>query len=117
LATTKVNEAKDIAEVVKRYRDSVEYIIVSMGARGALGFSKEGDYHVKPPKVAVRNSSGAGDSFMGGVVSVMSNSGSFEEALKTGVACGTAAVLTDSGGLCRKTDLDSIKKEVIIEKF
>lgn len=117
LTATKAKEAKEIAEAVKPFRDSVEYIVVSMGARGALGFSKEGDYRVMPPKVKVRNSLGAGDSFMGGVVSVMSDSGSFGEALRVGVACGTATVLAASGGLCRKTDVDSIKKEVIIEKF
>jgi 1-phosphofructokinase family hexose kinase len=117
LAATKAKETKEIAEAVKPFRDSVEYIVVSMGARGALGFSQEGDYHVTPPKVKVRNSLGAGDSFMGGVVSVMSDSGSFREALRVGVACGTATVLAASGGLCRKTDVDSIKKEVIIEKF
>lgn len=112
-----VSEVKEIAEAVKHYRDSVEYIIVSIGGRGALGFSKEGDYHARPPKVKVRNSLGAGDSLLGGVVSVMSKSGSFEEALRVGVACGTAATLGISGGLCKKTDVDSIKKEVIIEKF
>lgn len=117
LTETKVNEIKDIAETVKPYRDSVEYIIVSLGARGAVGFSKEGDYHVRPPKIKARNSSGAGDSFMAGVVSVMNESGSFEEALRTGVACGTAAVLTGPGGLCKKTDVDSVRKEVIIETF
>ncbi len=117
LAATKAKEVKEIAEAVKHFRDGVEYIVVSMGARGALGFSKEGNYHVTPPKVKVRNSLGAGDSFVGGVVSVMSDSGSFEEALRVGVACGTATVLAVSGGLCKKTDVDSIKKEVIIEKF
>jgi fructose-1-phosphate kinase PfkB-like protein len=47
----------------------------------------------------------------------MSKSGSFEEALRVGVACGTAATLGISGSLCKTTDVDSIKKEVIIEKF
>ena len=112
-----VSEVKEIAEAVKHYRDSVEYIIVSIGGRGALGFSKDGDYHARPPKVKVRNSLGAGDSLLGGVVSVMSKSGSFEEALRVGVACGTAATLGISGSLCKTTDVDSIKKEVIIEKF
>lgn len=117
LAQATVNEVKEIAEVVKPFRGIVDYIVVSMGARGAVGFSKEGDYHAMPPKVKVRNSLGAGDSLLGGVVSVMSRSGSFEEALKVGVACGTATALGISGSFCRKSDVDSMKKEVIIEKF
>lgn len=112
-----VNEAKEIGELVKPFRDIVEYIIVSMGARGAIGFSKEGDYQVMPPKVKVRNSVGAGDSLLAGVVFVMSQQGTFEEALRLGVACGTAATLGAAGSLCKKTDIDMIKKEVIIEKF
>jgi 6-phosphofructokinase 2 len=117
LAAAKAKEVKEITEAVKHLRDSVEYIVVSMGARGALGFSRKGDYWAKPPRVKVRNSLGAGDSLMGGIVSVMSDSGSFEEALRVGVACGTATVLAVSGDLCKKADVDSIKKEVIIEKF
>jgi 1-phosphofructokinase family hexose kinase len=117
LAATKAKEVEEIADAVKCFRDSVEYIVVSMGARGALGFSGKGNYHVTPPKVKVRNLLGAGDSFVAGMVSVMSDSGSFEEALRVGVACGTASVLATSGDLCRKPDVDSIKKEVIIEKF
>ncbi|MEN6615779.1 MAG: hexose kinase, partial [Syntrophorhabdus sp.] len=118
LASTKVSDIKDIAEAVKPFREMIEYIIVSMGARGAVGFSKEGNYHVVPPKVRVRNSTGAGDSLLGGVVSTMNATGSFEEALKIGVACGTASTLGISGNnVCAKTDMESIKKEVIIEKF
>lgn len=117
LASTRASDIKDIADAVKPYREIVEYIIVSMGARGAVGFSKEGNYHVIPPKVKVRNSTGAGDSLLGGVVSTMSATGSFEEALKIGVACGTASTLGVSGTICAKSDVESIKKEVIIEKF
>lgn len=117
LVENSMNTVEEIAEYVKPYRDSVEYIIVSMGARGAAGFSKEGDYRVTPPKVNVRNSVGAGDSMLGGVVFAMSQQNSFEDALRLGIACGTAATLSAAGDLCTKKDIDFIKKEVIIEKI
>ncbi len=117
LVEKSVNEVEEIVECVRPFRDIVEYIIVSMGARGAVGFSKEGDYHAVPPKVKVRNSVGAGDSLLAGVAFVMSRQGAFEEALRLGVACGTAATLSAAGSLCAKEDIDSIKKEVIIEKI
>jgi len=117
LVEKRVNEVEEIVEYVKPFRDVVEYIIVSMGARGAVGFSKEGDYHAVPPKVKVRNSVGAGDSLLAGVALVMSRQGAFEEALRLGVACGTATKIIAAGGLCAKEDIDSIKKEVIIEKI
>lgn len=112
-----VSETDEIIEQVRPYRDTVEYIVVSMGARGAMGFSVEGDYHAIPPKIKVRNSAGAGDSMLGGLVFVMSQHGPFEEALKLGVACGAATALGAAGSLCTIEEIESIKKEVIIEKI
>lgn len=117
LVQSKVGGPEEIKETVKQYRDNVEYIIVSLGARGAIGFSKEGNYYAKPPRVNVRNSSGVGDSLLGGFVAVITQSGSLEEALKIGVACGTATTLGVLGTVCKKKDVNAIKEEVIIEKF
>jgi 1-phosphofructokinase family hexose kinase len=118
LAGSQATEAKEIRKVAAPYLDVVEYIVVSLGPRGAIGISKEGNYHAKPPRVNARNaSSGAGDALLGGFVSVFTQSGSFEESLKMGVACGTATRLGISGTIGRKNDIDTINKEVIIEKF
>lgn len=117
LAGSQAVEPEEIKEVVKPFRNNVEYIIVSLGARGAVGFSKEGNYYAKPPRVNVRDSSGAGDSLLGGFIFAMVQTGSFEKSLKTGVACGTATTLGVSGTICRKNDVNTIKEEVIIEKF
>ncbi len=117
LAGSQAAQPEEIKEIVKPYLDNVEYIIVSLGARGAIGFSKEGNYYAKPPRVNVRNSSGAGDSLLGGFIFAMEQTGSFEKSLKTGVACGTATTLGVSGTVCRKNDVNTIKEEVIIEKF
>lgn len=117
LAGAKVDRPEEIKEIVKPFRDNVEYIIVSLGARGAVGFSKEGNYYAKPPRVNRRNSSGAGDSLLGGFISMLTQSGSFEESLKIGVACGTATTMGVSGTIGSKNDINTIKEEVIIEKF
>ena len=117
LAGSKAAEPLEIKDIVKPIQDNVEYIIVSLGARGAVGFSREGNYYARPPRVNVRNSTGAGDSLLGGFASVMTQSGSFEEALKIGVACGTATAAGVSGTICTKNDINTIKGEVIIEKF
>ncbi len=59
----------------------VEYIVVSAGARGVVGVSQEGSYHVIPPKVKVRSSLGAGDSLVAGIVFVLHKGREFEESL------------------------------------
>jgi 6-phosphofructokinase 2 len=112
-----INDTEDIFEEAKPYLSMVDYIVVSAGARGVVGVSKEGNYHVLPPKVKVRSSLGAGDSLVAGIVYCLSKGGSFEESLALGVACGTASTLNPGSMLCRKEDVDIIKKDVIIKKF
>lgn len=117
LINKNISDAEDIFEEAKPYLSMVEYIVVSAGARGVAGVSKEGSYHVIPPKVKVRSSLGAGDSLVAGIVFVLHKGGSFEESLVQGVACGTAATLNPGNMLCTKEDIDIIKKDVIIKKF
>ena len=112
-----ISDTEDIFEEAKPYLTMVDYIVVSAGARGVVGVSKEGNYHVLPPKVKVRSSLGAGDSLVAGIVYVLSKGGSFEESLALGVACGTASTLNPGNLLCTKEDIDIIKKDVIIKKI
>jgi len=112
-----IADFEEVFDEAKPYLGLVEYIVVSAGPRGVAGVSKEGNYLVVPPKVKVRSSIGAGDSLVAGIVFVLSNGGSFEEALALGVACGTASTLNSGGGLCVKEDVEIIKKDVIIKKF
>jgi 6-phosphofructokinase 2 len=108
---------EEVVEEAKPYLSLVDYIVVSAGARGLVGVSKDGCYHVTPPKVKVRSSIGAGDSLVAGIAFVLSNGGSFEESLALGVACGTASTLNPGNQLCTKEDIDNIKKDIIIKKF
>jgi 6-phosphofructokinase 2 len=112
-----IADIEEIFDEAKPYLGIVDYIIVSAGARGVAGVSKEGNYHVLPPKLKVRSSIGAGDSLVAGIVFVLSKGGSFEESLAVGVACGTASTLKPGNKLCTKEDIDIIKKDVIIKKF
>lgn len=117
LVETNVSEAEDIFEYVKPYEDKIKYIVVSMGAKGVVGISKEGNYHVIPPKINVRSSVGAGDSLVAGIIFALSENIPFEDALALGVACGTASALNPGNDLCKLNDIDMIKKEVRIKKI
>jgi len=112
-----VSDIEEIFEKAQPYLGNVDYIVVSAGARGVAGVSKEGNFHVLPPKVKVRSSIGAGDSLVAGIVFVLSKGGSFEDSLAMGVACGTASTLNPGDKLCTKEDIEIIKKDVIIKKF
>jgi 6-phosphofructokinase 2 len=58
-----------------------------------------------PPPVPARSATGAGDSFLGAMVLGLAEGRSPEKALRSGVAAGTAAVLTPGTELCRRADV------------
>ena len=117
LVETNVNEVEDIIKYARPYEDKIKYIVVSMGARGVVGISKEGNFHVIPPKINVRSSIGAGDSFVAGIIFALSENTAFEDALALGVACGTASALNPGSDLCKMNDIDMMKKEVRIKNI
>ncbi|MCX5807418.1 MAG: 1-phosphofructokinase family hexose kinase [Proteobacteria bacterium] len=115
LVEKNISGIDEIIEYAKPYKNVVEYIVVSMGVMGALAISNNIVYHVIPPKIKVGSSIGAGDSLVAGIVFSLSTGNSFEEALTLGVASGTAATLNQGRELCKKEDIDKIKKEVNIK--
>ncbi len=117
LVEKNIIDIDEILENAKPYKNVVEYIVVSMGVRGIIGISKNGNYHVIPPKVKVRSSAGAGDSLLAGIVFILNIGESFEDALILGVACGTSSTLNPGNNLCTKEDVDMIKKDVVVKKF
>lgn len=72
------------------------HIITTMGAGGALWRSPDSLSTLKfiAPDVSAVNSVGAGDAFLGGLVSSLNDGRSYRDAIRFAVAIGTASVLT-----------------------
>ncbi|WP_019321925.1 1-phosphofructokinase [Streptococcus mutans] len=70
-------------------------VIISMARDGALLVTSDATYFAKPIKGQVRNSVGAGDSMVAGFTGEFVKSANPLEALKWGVACGTATAFSD----------------------
>ena len=68
-----------------------ENVILSLGARGAVGACAEGVFEVLPPRVDVVSPIGAGDALSAAFVWSMEKKKSFAESLRWGVAAGTAS--------------------------
>ncbi len=117
LAERNLKDQDEVVEVIPPYLNLVDFAVVSMGARGAVGISREGRYLVTPPKVSVKNSTGAGDALVAGLVYAMSEGSSFKEALVLGVACGTASTLNPEPALCSRADVDEIRKDVVTKNL
>jgi 6-phosphofructokinase 2 len=68
-----------------------ECVILSLGARGAIGSSPEGVFEALPPRIEALCPIGAGDALGAAFAWSMEKKKSFSEALRWGVATGTAA--------------------------
>ena len=91
-------------------RNNCEIIVTSLGAKGAVLVTKEKSFHVKPPKVVVKSTIGAGDSMVAGIVFGLSHGESLEKSLQYGVACGTATTMNLGSQLCKKKDVKMLLK-------
>ena len=103
--------AKEIIE--KRY---CEVLLVSLGEKGAMLFTQHDQLKVSAPKVEKKSTVGAGDSMVAGFVLSLSQGKNFENALRYGVACGTAATMQPGTELCNKKDADALYQIIAIEK-
>lgn len=87
-----------------------EALVVSLGAAGALLVTSDITEQFMAPPVKRKSTVGAGDSMLGGVVMYLSAGKSIREAVRYGVACGTAATLNEGTQLCRLSDATSLYK-------
>ncbi|CAM4161164.1 1-phosphofructokinase [Streptococcus penaeicida] len=88
-----------LADVEKYARKIIEMgaqnVIISMAGDGALLVTPQDSYFAKPIKGTVKNSVGAGDSMVAGFTGKFVTTKDPVEALKWGVACGTATAFSD----------------------
>jgi 1-phosphofructokinase len=66
-------------------------VVISLGAGGAVGASQEALWRATPPAVLARSTVGAGDAMVAGLAYALERSLSPADALRLGIALGTAA--------------------------
>jgi len=91
-----------------------EIVVVSMGQLGALLVTKDCELSIVPPKLKVKSTVGAGDSMLAGIVYSLSQNSTLNDAVKYGVACGSAATLRAGTELCRKKDADHLYSKLLL---
>lgn len=99
----KTNE--EIIEYAKELQKrGARNVLVSMAGDGAILVAEDGQTFISaPPKGTVKNSVGAGDSMVAGFVAGYLKNNSYEEALKMGIATGSASAFSE--GLATKEDV------------
>ena len=96
---------------------TIRTAVVTRGREGAVAESDEGSYRSLAPRVRAVSAVGSGDAFLAGVVHSLSRGGSMEDALRLGVAAGTAAVLTPGTELCHRREVDVLRPRVRVQRI
>ena len=95
-----------VVECAKQiHKNGIAYAIVTMGADGAVLACANGVYKMTPPPVHTKNTTGAGDSFLAGILYGMLRHASEEEMLRIAGSVSTAKVAREDTGMPDKNEL------------
>lgn len=114
LVDKKLNSEDDISDAVESLSSRSEYVLVSLGAKGAMLIGNGITLKAIAPSVEVKSKVGAGDSLIAGLLLKLEQNVPMKDAFKYGIACGTAAVLTAGTRLCSRENVEKIYPEVEI---
>jgi len=116
LAGEPIEDDAHVIDVARRLieRRTVEVVVTSLGAGGAMATTADEHWHVRSPTVRIRSAVGAGDSMVGGIVAALAAGRSLRDAVRYGVAAGAATVMTDGTQLCRRADVERLYAAVAL---
>lgn len=118
LEDTLGREMKSTEEITAGARELVdagaECALISDGANPLIAVRDGIVYTVKPPHIAAKGTTGAGDALAAGVMSELIKGSSFPDALVYGVAVAAATCMTEEGELARPQDIARLRKKVAI---
>lgn len=119
LVEQSVDNEEDIVDAAGSLlgKNRVDHVAVSIGAGGALLVSREGTYRYQAPTVTIDSKVGAGDSMVAGIVYGLLNTDTVSDAVRYGVAAGTAAVTTPGTELCRSERVHDLYDRVRVNEI
>jgi 1-phosphofructokinase family hexose kinase len=91
LNTVLLTRTHSIAAARKIQSMGADFVALSLGSRGAVGATADAIWEAVPPRVDAISPIGAGDALAAAVMWSMQNGDEFPEALRWGVAAGTAS--------------------------
>ena len=110
LGSALVTERDEVEAVASLVADgAAEYVALTLGDRGAILASRTRVVRLPAPAVEVRSTVGAGDSFVAGFVLRLAQGRSVEDAFRTAVAAGSAAVTGTATQLCSRADVERLE--------
>ncbi len=101
-------------ETAARYRTTV---ILSLGADGAVGAVGTKVLRARSPQVTVVSAVGSGDCLLAGIVHRLTAGDSLEDALRCGIAAGTANAMRLGAGIFSRYDYERLAPHVTVERL
>ncbi|HET9716072.1 MAG TPA: 1-phosphofructokinase family hexose kinase [Pseudolabrys sp.] len=95
----------------------VEIVALTLGEDGALLVTAEKVFRAEPLAITPVSTVGAGDSFLGGLVSALASGKPLAESFRVAVAAASAAVLSPGTELCREEEVSRLLAEVRIREL
>ena len=105
MEATRVAHTSDLDAAAASLAERARIVAIKNGDRGALAVSEGVTHRVEPVRVALVDSTGAGDSFDAGFLAAWLDGGSIERALALANACGALSTRA-IGGTSAQADLD-----------
>lgn len=107
LGTAINDETELIKSALKLHHKGIEYVLVSLGAGGAMLICSDGVFKGSVPKMEVLNTVGCGDSMVAGCAIAMERKLPAEEMLRYSMAVASANALNEGTG---RVDTEIVKK-------
>jgi tagatose 6-phosphate kinase len=112
--TDRIDFAQAAGEFAERYQTLV---VISLGADGAIAANRHDVWHVRPPQLTIKSAVGSGDSTVAGITYGLTHGFTFEDAIRYGVAAGTANALTVGAGVFTVDDFQRVLTEVSVTRL
>ena len=101
----------------KLQKMQIPYVVISLGAEGALLFCEDGCFHGKAEKINAINTVGCGDSMVGAFAAALSRKETPKDCLAYSVAVSAANALSVKTGYFEEKDLDRILDGVTVKRL
>lgn len=92
-------------------------VVVTLGAQGAIAVDARGAWRARTPPIEPISPVGSGDAALAGIIAVLHHGGSLAEALRMGVACGSANTLTVGAGRLSRDDVTRLHAATKVESI
>lgn len=115
LLGTKIEDRAALIRGARQLHETgIPYVVVSLGAEGAMVVCEEGTFVGKPPKIKVVNTVGCGDSMTAAFAVGFARKLSIQDTLRYAIAVSSANAMTMATGSFEQKDMEENLKGVEI---